>query len=308
MPLADSVADPVLLKPHFPMFTGFKFLKKGGYKYVFTVHVTDDGDEVLKIILLPEIPTGLSQVQEDEAKVIREQELGRAKREVSVLRECKSPFVVKLGRLDPTVSAVCGSESLSYSEELLAGTNLVDYIKAGSSPSELEVRSVMQCLLSAISDLWGNHHIVHRDIKPGNVMRTGLKERPFVLLDLGIAYDVNQPGLTVRRDLDPPMTYRYMAPEMADPNFRENLDYRSDLYAAALTVFEFAAGRHPIAESGDDAIKTVSRALHEEPKKLEDLRADLDRGVCRTIDQLLKKKPLLRPASLPRLIEIFGVR
>lgn len=306
MPLADSAKDPSLLQPHFEIFDNFAFMKKGGYKYVFRVHRVGDGEEVLKIIQLPEIPDGLSTAQEDEARAIREQELGRARREVSVLRDCKSPFVVKLGTVDPDVSLVCGSESLSYSEELLPGGNLLDSMKPGTTPSEAEVRSLMYCLLSAINDLWGQQRIVHRDIKPGNVMRTGVVDRPFVLLDLGIAYDVNQPGLTVRRDFDPPMTYRYMAPEMADPNFRENLDYRSDLYTAALTVFEFAAGRHPIAESGDDAVKTVSRALHKEPKKLEDLRPDLDRGICRTIDQLLKKKPLLRPATLPRLLEIFS--
>ncbi len=138
MPLADSAADPGLLKPHFPTFEGFEFLKKGGYKYVFKVHVANNGDEVLKIIQLPEIAPGVSKAQEEEAKAIREQELGRAKREVSVLRDCKSLFVVKLGTFDPTVSVICGSESLSYSEELLPGANLVDSIRSGSVPPESE--------------------------------------------------------------------------------------------------------------------------------------------------------------------------
>lgn len=306
MPLADSTADPALLQPHFGQFDQFEFLQKGGYKFVFKVRTADNAYEVLKIIKLPEIATGLSKAREDEARAIREQELARAKREVSVLRDCKSPFVVKLGSLDPLVCEVCGDESLIYSEELLPGVNLLESIASGPLPPESEIRSLMSCLLRAIGELWGEHRIVHRDIKPGNVMRTGVGERPYVLLDLGIAYDVNQPGLTVRRDLDPPMTYRYMAPEMADPNFRENLDYRSDLYSAALTAFEFAAGRHPIAESGDDAVKTVSRALHKEPMKLEDLRGDLNDEIPRAIDQLLKKKPLLRPANLPRLTEIFA--
>ena len=306
MARTDPTADPSLLVPHFKQFDRFEFMKKGGYKYVFKVRRIGDGDEVLKIINLPEVATGLSKAQEEETKAIREQELARARREVNVLRECGSPFVVKLGSLDPIVSDVCGGECLSYSEELLPGQNLIEAIKTGVKPSEAEVKSLMTCLLRAINTLWTEHRIVHRDIKPGNVMMTGLQDRPYVLLDLGIAYDVNQPGLTVRRDLDPPMTYRYMAPEMADPNFRENLDYRSDLYTAALTVFEFAAGRHPIAESGDDAVKTVSRALHQEPKSLGELRKDLSANVTRTIDQLLKKKPLLRPSNLSRLMEVFG--
>ncbi len=306
MARTDPTADPVLLTPHFPQFDQFEFMKKGGYKYVFKVRRKNNGEEVLKIINLPDVPTGLSKEQRDEADAIREQELGRARREVNILAQCRSPFVVKLGSLKPTVAEICGGECLSYSEELLPGQNLIDVIRFGEKPIESDVKSLMQCLLNAINTLWTEHRVVHRDIKPGNVMKTGLEERPYVLLDLGIAYDVNQPGLTVHRDRDPPMTYRYMAPEMADPNFRENLDYRSDLYTTALTVFEFATGQHPIAESRDDAVRTVSRALHQEPKKLADLRPDLSAEISSTVDQLLKKKPLLRPANLARLLEIFS--
>src|SRR5439155_18542912 len=184
MALTDPTADPTLLTPHFPQFDQFEFMKKGGYKYVFKVRQKGDGYEVLKIINLPDVATGLSKEQQDEAKAIREQELGRARREVNILAECKSPFVVKLGSLGPNVSDVCGGECLSYSEELLPGENLIDAIKSGVKPTEAEVRSLMRCLLLAINSLWTERRVVHRDIKPGNVMKTGLKDRPYVLLGL----------------------------------------------------------------------------------------------------------------------------
>ena len=96
MPRTDPTADPKLLTPHFPQFDEFEFMKKGGYKYVFKVRRKNDGHEVLKIINLPDVATGLSKEQQDEAKAIREQELGRANREVNILAGCKSPLLLSL--------------------------------------------------------------------------------------------------------------------------------------------------------------------------------------------------------------------
>lgn len=89
---------------------------------------------------------------------------------------------------------------------------------------------------------------------------------------------------------------------MAIPNFRGSLDFRTDLYTIALTVFEYAAGEHPIARDSDDPIRTVTRALHDPPKPLQSFRTDFSTEFCRLVDQLLKKKPALRPANLNALI------
>ena len=100
----------------------------------------------------------------------------------------------------------------------------------------------------------------------------------------------------------PLATYRYLAPEMMNPNFRETIDYRCDLYTAAMTVFEYGAQRHPLAQNKDDMMRTISRALHQPAESLAKLRPDLSAGFCQMIDQMLKKKPALRPANLNSLI------
>lgn len=162
---------------------------------------------------------------------------------------------------------------------------------------------LMKCLLLAIKELWSMRYI-HRDIKPANVIKLDDPQRPFVLIDLGIAFGLLETGLTYNAAFrDPPATFRYLAPEMANPAFRSNLDYRSDLYTAALTCFEYAAGQHPIARDSDDVIRTVTRALHDVPRPLQSLRPDYSPAFCRLIDQLLKKKPALRPANLDSLIK-----
>lgn len=144
---------------------------------------------------------------------------------------------------------------------------------------------------------------MHRDIKPGNVFATALTDRPYVLLDLGIAYNVKEPGLTARPEFIP-ATPRYLAPEMLDPNFRENLSYRSDLYAAGITAFEFATGGiHPLSRTKDDLIQTITRILHQEPRRLVNERQDLPSPLSLLIDQLIKKNPALRPGNLNLLLK-----
>jgi serine/threonine-protein kinase len=124
-----------------------------------------------------------------------------------------------------------------------------------------------------------------------------LADRPYVLLDLGIAYNVTEPGLTIRAD-HIPHTPLYLAPEMVDSNFRETLSYRADLYAAGISAFEFATGGiHPLAKKGENLGKTYHRILNQEPTFLATLRPDLPAELCGLIDQLLKKKPALRPGN-----------
>ena len=162
---------------------------------------------------------------------------------------------------------------------------------------------MLRCLLEAIRALWTFQNTVHRDIKPGNIIATDLDARPYVLLDLGIAYNVKEPGLTAKPEFIP-ATPRYMAPEMLDPNFRENLSYRADLYAAGVTVFEFATGgTHPLSRTADDLIRTITRILHQEPRRLANERPDLPAALTGLIDQFNKKNPALRPGNLNLILQ-----
>jgi serine/threonine protein kinase len=124
-----------------------------------------------------------------------------------------------------------------------------------------------------------------------------------VLLDLGIAYDLTEASLTYEASQRmPPATYRYFAPEMASLDFRDRLTFRTDLYTAGLTVFEFATHRHPIARRDDDLVLTLSRAIREAPRTLREMREEISAEFSALIDQLLKKQPMLR-GNLAQLIQ-----
>lgn len=280
-----------------PNYVDTEEIGRGGFKTVFKA-LRGDTWEVVKFIGLPK-----DSAMSPEAKAFRDECLGRAMRETKVLGNCESPFIVKLGALEPKILEIDGFDYVAYSEEYLDGPDLWKLILAGGErPAQSECTKLLECLIRAIEELW-SRGVIHRDIKPQNVIKLDNPERPFVLLDLGIAFSLVDTALTFdERNRLPPATYKYLAPEMANPGFRANLDYRSDLYSAALTVFEYAAHEHPLAKGGDDLFRTISRAVQEPPKSLSRLRGDLSTVFCMIIDQLLKKKPVLRPANLEQLL------
>jgi serine/threonine protein kinase len=288
---------PDVLAAAFPQLSGFGHIKSGTFKTVHSVKTSCGRDEVLKIIRLPQDSST------EAARALRAQELGRAKRETALLAVIDSPFVVKLGMVPPSIMDLEGESCLVYTEEMLPGRDLEAVIADRNQPSESEIKLLLTCLVLGIQALWGGHQTVHRDVKPANIFATGLTERPYVLLDFGIAYNVNEPGLTVN-PTHIPATPIYMAPEMLDPNFRDSLSYRADLYAAGVTTFEFATGgTHPLAKAGDHLAKTLTRVLHQEPTRLAALRPDLTRGLGALIDQLMKKNPALRPGNLSLVLK-----
>jgi serine/threonine protein kinase len=284
----------------FPSLQALTFRTSGGFKAVYKA-TTDTGAEAFKLLCLPAINPLAA--DKDIQAITRKEHLGRAMREVELLRNISIPEIVKLGSIAAEIKTIDGVEYLGYSEEWLDGNNLWEILRAPGrvAPSERECVSLLNALVAAISHLW-ILETVHRDIKPLNVMRLNDTSRQFVLLDLGIAYDVSEPGLTYNTAIIP-ATYRYIAPEMVESKFRERLDFRSDLYTAGLTVYEYATGLHPVARDGEDMLRTVTRALREMPMPLKNRRADFSDDFCTIIDQLLRKRPMLRPGNLTQLLK-----
>lgn len=172
------------LSAAFPDLRGFNFINAGSYKSVYLVTRPDGVQEVLKVIRLP--VNGAT----DEEFAFRRQELGRAQREVNLLRDCESPYVVKLGSVAPVLRELDGDDCVVYTEEFLPGQELAAAVNRNNLPRAAEVKLLLSCLVQAIRTLWTAQNTVHRDIKPGNIFATGLVNRPYVLLDLGIAYNV----------------------------------------------------------------------------------------------------------------------
>jgi len=265
------------------------YLAQGGFKAVYKGYV-HERLEAIKVVYIP------GDIEEERIELI-----GRVKREIEALDKCNSPEFVQLGSLPPEPININGIDYIIYSEEYLDGENLRSKVSKNYKPDLSELVQLTKTLLKAIKLLKEND-LIHRDIKPDNAIKLKSPERPFVILDLGIAFKIHGTALT-RNSMFRPGTLPYMAPEMFNPRFRENLDYRSDMYSAGVTVYEYASGVHPIRKRGEDAYTTMYRILKTQAQPLSILRPDLPSDFCKIIDQLIKKLPALRPASIQMLLK-----
>ena len=272
------------------------FCAEGGFKAVYKAKIANT-HEALKVIYVP---------REEEDKDIRDEIVARVKREIKSLSICTCPYLVKLGSMQPQLYIIGEHEYIVYTEEFLDGQSLLEMIRAGHRPDLEECKMLFRCLLETIKELKAMD-LIHRDIKPGNIMNLGKNDRPYVVLDLGVAFKLYSTPITMHPDMRQG-TLPYMAPEMFNPRFREMLDYRSDLYSAAVTIYEFVSGVHPIARRGEDDFTTMFRITQMKPVPLIDHRPDLPKAFCKMIDGMIRKKPALRPSNIERtLLEMEAI-
>ena len=286
-----DIPDIQKIKQVAPEASDLEEIGSGGFKVVFKAHVNGK-IEALKLVQIP---------SDENDQTIRDENLRRIFREIDILAKCTSPYLVKLGSIFPRECEVDNVEYVIYSEEYILGETVREMIIAGHLPTKEELAQLAICMVKAIRELSGMN-VIHRDIKPDNIIKSKDPKRPYILLDLGIAFQIGGTRLT-HDSARIPGTLYYIAPEMLDQGFRQSMDYRADLYTTALTLYEFASGDNPFARRGDPQFTTLYRIKTIKPNPLWDLRNDLPTSMCKLIDQLMRKIPALRPAKIKQLIK-----
>ena len=235
-----------------------------------------------------------SEIDPDRQENIKNELLARSTREVKLIKKLGGGNVESMGSVDAKVIDFDDKSYFLYTEEFIPGKTLDKVIREnGTNPSNFEQIKTLFTTGLNILQKFEQNRIIHRDIKPQNIMATSDPTRPFVFFDLGIAFDQQGTSLTARQFA--PGTLRYRAPETLDPNYKSNIDIRSDLFSFAATTFEFAAGIHPIHPSGATPGETFYRLMKDNATPLHLTRPDLPEEFCNLIDRCLKKKPALRP-------------
>ncbi|HUL16857.1 MAG TPA: protein kinase [Terriglobales bacterium] len=236
-------------------------LGAGGMGKVYKVrNVISDRTEAMKI-LLPNLSS--------------QQELAdRFLREIKLLASLNHPNIAQLR------TALTIQNQLVMIMEFVDGSTIASRLQNGALPPVSAVSYVDQ-VLAALSYAH-KMNIVHRDVKPANMMVT--PQGVVKLMDFGIARSASDRGLTMTGTTLGSLNY--MPPEQVkgDP-----ADARSDLYSLGVSLYEMVTGRLPF--EGDSSYSLMAAHLNEQPKPPIMYRADIPDALNQIILIALQKDP-----------------
>ena len=156
----------------------------------------------------------------------------------------------------------------------------------------LHPRRAME-LASEVAGALGFAHsrgVVHRDVKPGNVLLTGSGQSK--VTDFGIARALSSPDEDLTQAGSVMGTATYFSPEQAQG---QPVDPRSDLYSLGVVLYEMVTGRAPF--TGDSPLAIAYKHVQDQPAPPSSIIPDLPVGVDAIVMKLLSKRPDDRYAS-----------
>lgn len=176
--------------------------------------------------------------------------------------------------------------------EFVDGSDLQGLLKTGIS-WDLEQRLEVAFQVADALDFAHRAGVIHRDVKPGNVMVVLSDSGPRVkLVDFGIAH-VERSNLTQAQSA--PGTFTYMAPEQLRGDVLDPLDPRRDLFSLGIVLCELFSGHHPF-EAKSEALIT-NRILRGDPDPPSRHGAGVPPELATLILRMVAKDPMQRPGA-----------
>ena len=173
--------------------------------------------------------------------------------------------------------------------EFVEGRTLRDLLRDGGRPQPERAAEIADGVLTAL-DYSHRHGIVHRDIKPGNVMLT--RSGDVKVMDFGIARAVADAQLPITQTAQVMGTAQYLSPEQARG---ERVDARSDLYSTGCLLYELLTGRPPFI--GDSPVAVAYQHVNEDRAPPSRFGPDVPAWADAIVLKALQKDPAQRYQS-----------
>src|SRR2546421_9017271 len=254
-----------------------KELGGGGMSRVFLAEEVRLGRQVVVKVLPPELAAGVS--------------AERFEREIRLAAALQHPHIV------PLLTAGSQGDLLYYVMPHIAGESLRARIAHERELPVGDTVRILRDVCDALAYAHG-HGIVHRDVKPDNVLLSG---KHALVTDFGVAKAVSSSSGTGGTLTSLGMalgTPAYMAPEQAagDPN----VDHRADVYAVGALGYELLAGRPPF--SGLSPQGMLAAQVTATPDPVTQHRATVPPALAALIMRCLAKHPADRPQRAEELL------
>lgn len=232
--MANGVTiDAAWVQAQFPELSNIALLAGGGQKLVFAATHPTDGDVVLKLIN----PAQSNETTEREILAVQ------------LIRSARVPRILDRGRITLPIG-----ELVWLREQRIIGVTVREALRAGPFDKRRLLRLGLH-VLEALAEA-EQAQIVHRDVKPDNVMIAGRDD--FWLLDFGIARHLALQSLTGTGQIWGKFTLGYAPPEQCR-NIKPHIDSRSDLFALGVTLYECATGLHPFRHPPANDLEILNR-------------------------------------------------
>ena len=265
------------IKAKWDFTTDLTAIKKGGQKSVYKSTVSDWGEVAVKVC------TSCSE---------------RIVREIQIIQRLQTEKIARILDIDYFKSN--GEEYIVIIEEFIPGGSLQDYLTGNGKCSVNEMIDLLDFLLETIKMLEENQ-IVHRDIKPDNIIRC--ENGSYKLIDFGIARDLKDVSLTATSDWSP-FTPGYAAPELFGSNAKARIDSRTDLYSIGVVAYVMIKGSNPFLKPNASIFEVcVSTATMQTPLLNESNEYDIP--MFKFVRSLMSREQFKRPPSAKDAFEWF---
>jgi eukaryotic-like serine/threonine-protein kinase len=248
-------------------------LGRGGMATVFLAEDTRHGRPVALKVLHSELAASLG--------------ADRFRREIALAARLQHPHILSVLDSGETPSGL-----LWFTMPYVEGESLRDRL---NRERQLPLADALRIAGEAAEalDYAHEHGVVHRDVKPENILLTG---RHAFVADFGIARALVPSGDAAQKLTETGVslgTPAYMSPEQASG--QQELDARTDIYSLGAVLYEMLAGEPPFTGPNPQAV--IARRFTERPRSLRSVRETIPDGVERAVDIALAKAPADRYAK-----------
>jgi serine/threonine protein kinase len=205
-------------------------------------------------------------------------------REAQIGLELDHPYILRFIPLEPN------KQRTYVVTEYIAGTTLAARVGKGQRLPEPEALRIMSRLCEAVDYMHGQH-IVHYDLKPGNVMLCA--DGSIRLIDFGLAHVLVRSRFTFAAAAPAIGTSDYVAPEQIG---RQRGRVSVDVYALGSMLYEMLTGHPPF--EGDDPFVVASARQIGDPKGPRELNPSVSKEVEEVVLRALRRNPTERYTSV----------